>query len=541
MRRMKIRLRSGRPECTLLRAASEFHDGTSGPDAGGITAACGGRGVCGRCAVFLRDDPRIPGPGEEETGLLRRSSVFRGVTPPAEFTLRAACRCTIPEGIDSIEICIPSAAARARSSVPDPGISDGRMLFGDGGGEIFIAADIGTTSVCVCAAEREPRGEDSGKVRILSERFFGDPTSSFGGDVISKISACGAAPGNREKMTSALREALLEASLDAAGGRSIAGAVAAGNPVMTCLLAGTDPSPIGRYPFTLPDVFGRTVGAGLPFPVFAAPLVAPYTGSDILLGASYIATRPENAGYRTVMVADLGTNCEFALFDRRSAGGKSGGPLFSSAAAGPAFEASGISCGMPAGPGAVCGVSAAGGGFELETVGGAPPAGLCGSGLSDAVAALLENGMMASDGTLRVPGGSGGIELAPGVSLTRRDIRLYQLAKGAVASAFTLCLREAGIPPDELDALFLAGAFGSALRPHSAAAAGLFPGFPEDRIFSAGNTSAAGAALYAADGGFREFAASAASRARVVDPSLSPDFGKVFIASLAFPDCNRQI
>ena len=237
---------------------------------------------------------------------------------------------------------------------------------------------------------------------------------------------------------------------------------------------------------------------------------------------------------RPVLFVDVGTNGEMAL------GGRDG-LLCCSTAAGPAFEGACISCGMGAADGAIDKVWLEGGELRCSVLGGVEPAGVCGSGLVDALAVLLALEVVDETGRLlpadeAPPAWAGRIEgdgtdtrfrLAGEVWLTAGDVRRLQLAKAAVSAGIQTLLAEAGAAPEELSAFYLAGGFGSYLRPESAAAIGLFPAVLLDKIRVVGNSAGAGASAVL-------LSAQAEERCRYLELSGLPRFNEAYLDCMGF-------
>ena len=191
--------------------------------------------------------------------------------------------------------------------------------------------------------------------------------------------------------------------------REVLDVVVGGNPAMLQIAAGMDPAPLGEYPFETSINGGTAYGAGVfGFNVnaqaraYVPPVAHAFVGSDISAGLS-INPGAFFAGSTSSLFVDIGTNGELALNSR-------GTCLVTSAAAGPALEGMGISCGMQAVPGAVERVFADRGTLRLGVIGGLEPAGLCGSGVIELTSALLALGLVEASGRLvppsRVPHGA---------------------------------------------------------------------------------------------------------------------------------------
>jgi uncharacterized 2Fe-2S/4Fe-4S cluster protein (DUF4445 family) len=203
------------------------------------------------------------------------------------------------------------------------------------------------------------------------------------------------------------------------------------------------------------------------------------------------------------------------------------------------------------GEGAVC-AALEGGELRYEVAGDAAPAGLCGTGLVDVVACLLDVGVIDETGRIdaesksslagSVREGADGVEFVlwtgggGEVVLTQRDVRELQLAKGAICAGARVLLDELGVAPGGVRGVLLAGAFGSTMDPRSAIRIGLLPGGVErSRVRAVGNTAAAGARAALASRSARREAARIARWLRPVELSLHGRFQELFAESMLFP------
>jgi len=369
-----------------------------------------------------------------------------------------------------------------------------------------VAVDIGTTTV-VCYLIDLGGGATLDVLSALNaQRPWGD-------DVITRMDAVIV----REDGLSLLHRAItgqindmIKALLarNAAAPEDILCVCAVGNTVMLHLFARADPRNIAAAPFIPAFSDALIIGPdklGLSLPgycrVLLAPSIAGYVGADITAGilacGLYQSDRP-------CLLIDLGTNGELALGDKT-------GILCCATAAGPAFEGASISCGMGGVAGAVNRVLFDGNDFIFDTLGGGKPAGLCGSGILDAVRALLEAGVIDESGhfvaghafesRMTAHRGAAAFTLVPAqrgrdgrdIALSRRDISQIQLAKAAVAAGIKALLRERRLTPGDVDAVYIAGGFGSFMDVKSAAAIGLIPPQLESRVKILGNAAGAGA------------------------------------------------
>ena len=233
------------------------------------------------------------------------------------------------------------------------------------------------------------------------------------------------------------------------------------------------------------------------------------------------------------------------------------GLLCCSVASGPAFEGAEISCGMASRQGAVSGVRYREGALSLSVIGGGPPRGLCGSGLIELLQTLLELGLADGSGRLLPPGrapealgqmlgqdgdGNGIVYLTAdrSVYFTAGDLRKLQLAKAAVAAGIETLLAQAGVVPQRVDRLLLAGGFGSHLNPAAAAAIGMLPAPLADRTEYLGNSSLAGAAAALLDPAKRRELLDIRRACRYIELSGLPGFNDRFVDNMYFSDMEEE-
>jgi uncharacterized 2Fe-2S/4Fe-4S cluster protein (DUF4445 family) len=381
--------------------------------------------------------------------------------------------------------------------------------------------------------------------------------------VITRISAVMMDPATLERLTGLAHESLNElaaevcqqAGVDPADVLEVA---MAGNATMTHLALGIDPEPLGVAPFIMstrlfPEVLAADIGVSVHpraraviFPSFGA-----YVGGDITAG---LLASGMNRDARTRLFVDIGTNCEIVLGNRDWL-------LGTAAPAGPAFEGAAIRCGMRAADGAIEVVSMTPDGLDLKVIGDAPPAGLCGSGLVDAVAGLVRLGLLDRSGRLIpeqdaaaiAPGlasrltqlgaervfvlhwlGEPG-DVAQSIYLSQRDVRELQFAKAAIATGWDILLEEAGLAPGDIQQVLLAGSFGSYLSPANAIRLGLVPRLPVLRVVSAGNVAGEGAKMALLSMRERAGALALLEEVRYVELSDRADFNDRFVEQLQFP------
>ena len=407
-----------------------------------IVAACGGRGDCGKCRVKLDS---FTSPGEAEQRLLTEKELAQKI--------RLACMTMPADGM-----CVEIVNSQKKIATVDYLGQKPKTA------SLRAVADLGTTTVTVAQVD-----ENGNIVSAVSEN---NAQSTFGADVLARIEASEHDGGEQHR--------LIVSQLKRMAGSKVKELVVAGNTTMLHLLLGENCTGMGRYPFT--PSFLAPQKKELDGMVFRTlPCLHSFVGADIAAGI--IAAKP---GDKFQLLVDLGTNAEIALFNREKV-------FATSAAAGPAFEGAKIRCGSAAVDGAICSFRLENGEKSVETIGGKPPLSLCGSGLLDAVAALLENGIIDETGAMT----SEKCVLADPVFLCAEDVREFQLAKSAVRTGIEMLLERAGVGFEKIERVLLGGGFGTFLNADSAAATGLLPPEAAKKAVPAGNTSLLGAAAYA--------------------------------------------
>jgi len=416
-----------------------------------------------------------------------------------------------------------------------------------------LAVDIGTTSVVSVLIELES-GEQLASVSSLN------PQAVFGGDLMSRIAFAQFNPDNLKKLHTRIVGLLNQhiAEICRQSGvlaKWIYKVVVVGNTCMHHLLLGIDPSHVGLAPYAPVMRHALVLPARQLFlkvapeaRVCLLPLVAGFVGADAVAVA--LATRIyESAEVR--IAVDIGTNGEVLLGSRDR--------LWAcSAPAGPALEGAQIRHGMRAALGAIDRVTVDDD-VHVHTIGEADALGLCGSGLIDLLAGLLDASVIDWTGLIQVEGRAAlppklservvmrgeerqVIILRPGeagaraeIVLTQDDVRQVQLAKGAIASGVLMLQHVAGVPDARVAELMLAGGFGNYVSIAIALRIGLIPPLPAERIRYVGNAAALGAQLCLVSETERQRAERVAARIEHVSLAAHPDFERIFVDAMNFP------
>jgi uncharacterized 2Fe-2S/4Fe-4S cluster protein (DUF4445 family) len=238
-----------------------------------------------------------------------------------------------------------------------------------------------------------------------------------------------------------------------------------------------------------------------------------------------------------IVALDIGTNTEVSLI-------YNGRIMSTSCASGPAFEGGHIKYGMRAASGAIERLQISGAQVSYQTIGDAPPVGICGSGILDALAQLYlakaidEGGRLNADHP-RVSGRRGQRQFTlasreeqkgePPITITQHDIRELQLAKAAIRSGIQVLLETSGVAEKEIKRVIIAGAFGTYINVASAIDSGMLPSLPLNRFIQAGNAAGMGAKLALISVKSRGKAQALTSRVRYIELASAPGFERTFM------------
>lgn len=575
-----------------------------------LTTPCGGGGRCGKCKVKLLKQGGLP---EQEM-----TSLAREVLSPAEKKsgVRLACRTVLSgdltieledktkmavltsglqleprlnHGIKRVTVMLDQAARAEQSDLlqqicdrvegddlkPEKvGLAGLKQLeqldpakpilvttyrdqeilsFEQGGTEkglYGLAIDLGTTTIALFLIDLNS-GEELDVYTLLN------PQQRFGADLISRINYSRTEPKGVAKLTRVLLAAL-NAGIDVLLTRhslkrgQLPLAAIAGNTIMLHTLLAVSAQSIAIAPFTpvftaalefkAPEIGLKIASAGM---VKLLPAVSGYCGADLMADLLAIDFPVDQWN----LLLDIGTNGEIIL-------GKGERLLACSAAAGPAFEGGNISWGMAAVPGAISSYCFNQGQVNYTTIAGAKARGICGSGLVDLIAELLEVGLLDNTGAFRnkdkLPVTAGGLitdykgrpafrvvpapETASGedIILTQQDIREFQLARGAIMAGIKILLKEAGIDFSALAHLYLAGGFGNYIEPANAVAIGLVPAPLAEKVVKIGNGAGTGAKLYLLDQDLKDYSDELRKKVTYIELSSRKDFQTEFINSMNF-------
>lgn len=463
---------------------------------------CAGNHTCGKCRVKIENMTSPLSEGEKR--ILSPKEIENGI--------RLACACTIT-GNATVTLH-EETAAKIIAWYQTPDYAHTETGYG-------FAVDIGTTTVAVQLIDRKTG-------YVLAERLAENAQRGYGADVISRIEACKTVGLNTlsDRIAHQLEE-MAQECLQETGIAEVAESVVTGNSTMLHLYEGLDPSSLAVVPFKVQSYFGcksrRTLAGS---PVYLPRCIGAYIGADIVCAI----LSSDLTIHGTALLADIGTNGEMALVHN-------GKLLCCSTAAGPAFEGAGLSSGMPAAAGAIRAVNLIEDDvITYDIIQHETASGICGSGILDALAVMLELGVMDDSGYLELededatdwPVGDSGI------SITQKDIRQIQLAKSAVCGGLLTLLEKEQVSVDEISCFVVAGGFGNTMNPVSAAKIGLFPAELQSKTIFIGNGALGGAAMLLMNHSLREKANRLAQEAEELSLSTCAEFMDYYIDCMAF-------
>ncbi len=461
-----------------------------------LESLCNGKGICGKCLVNVSGE--VNEPNDQEHKVLGKQK---------RDNLRLACKTEI---LGDVEVTLPNAEKyhTVQNGQVHEYPFDPMILYPDLEKTYGIAIDIGTTSIVVSLVELNHTGAE------LSTSSCLNPQTKFGGDVVTRISIAHEKPENTKELRACVIEAInelikkmcVQQNIDAEEIRHIS---IAGNTTMLHLLMGIDPISLAQAPYTPVFVDYREVSLEdialhcHPKTVISLlPCLSAFIGADILAGLIAIDFHRTK---EPSLFIDVGTNGEIVANVR-------GKLVATSSAAGPALEGMNIHCGCRAVTGAVSGFHLTDKGeIRLETIEDAPAVGICGSGLVEIVADLLNWKIIDASGRFSKPdelpenlschltefGNQPAFIIYPesDIILTQKDIRQVQLAKAAIAAAVKILFERLEFELSMVEHVYIAGAFGYHLDQEAVKTIGLIPAELKAKMHFVGNTSKEGARL----------------------------------------------
>ncbi len=497
-----------------------------------LNTVCGGKGTCKKCLVKIELDA--------QEVLACQHHIQSDLTVTIPNSSRFFEQKILEHGIDTkIDLAATIHEKYQAKAAPD-------KIFG-------IAVDIGTTTV-VTKLINMADGQ------CLATEAALNPQSRYGDDVISRI-----AYAQTDEKLAELQKTIIDCindlttklckktSIDA---KHIYEMCVVGNTTMNHIFLKLPVTQLGQAPYKAFSLDAHDLPAGeLALRINPAgnihtvENIAGFVGSDTTAVALAVDI---NSAEETTLVVDIGTNGELVL-------GTKSKLYAASCAAGPALEGARITCGSRAARGAIEAVVINGDDIDLDVIGNCPARSICGSGLIDAVAVMLNLGIIDATGRFAEPqklqdklppaifsriieeDGQSAFCLnrAANVSerkvfLTQKDIRETQLAKAAIRAGIRLLQKRFGLEDCDIEHILLAGAFGNYIRKESALRIGLLPAVPVEKIRFVGNAAASGARMILLSRHCRELARELARKIEYIEIAHEPEFQDVYADSMLF-------
>ena len=567
-----------------------------------INAPCGGSGICGKCLVRVTEGQT--GISKEERSVLTKTQLQNGIRlacksiPVTDITVDPG----LSEGFEQILLTDASENVELNPVIKKkfinftkpsleglnshcdllrehfPSLSIGvdiykkaAKLFANQVFDITVAynnariidlekgnteqqiygvcIDIGTTTVAAKLINLFNGDTETVSSGLNKQKIFGD-------DVLSRINYCSQEEKNLETISKTIVDQINSMITDMlskieVSGENVYCVTVAGNTTMLQLFAGIDTFSLGQMPFSntlkesiseLAEIIGLTA-IHPKASVYLMPVIGSFVGGDTTACISSVDMHKSKG---TTLLIDIGTNGEIVL-------NNNGVLTASSTAAGPALEGANISCGMLATSGAIDKCIIDGDDILITTISNRQPCGICGSGLIDAIAVMLDLGVINELGhftghpetlsqaireRIRIEDGKAEFVLADTdkiISVTQRDIRELQLACGAIRAGITIILKQSGLDITQLDSVLLAGGFGNFIDKVNACKVGIIPNIEPEKIISIGNAALAGARKTLINADCRKEIEEATLKIKHVELSLDMGFQMEFAEAMIFP------
>jgi len=410
-----------------------------------------------------------------------------------------------------------------------------------------LAIDIGTSKI-VCQLIDLINGE------TVNIAFEENPQIPYGEDIMSRITYVITKENGLKELSSLVKESInklieklcLEKNINP---NNIYEAVIVGNTAMHHIFLGIQPKYLALAPYVPVisesiNISSKKIGLNINknANIHVLPVIGGFVGADAV--ADVLATGIYELDEMCLLI-DIGTNSEVFI-------GNKNGILAASCASGPAFEGMQIKYGMKAISGAIEEFSIKNNGEVIyKTIDNLKPIGICGSGAVDIVAELFINGFIDNRGRfidiknpriIKTDKGYAYIiawknetAINEDITFSQEDINAIQLAKSAIHTACVLLMKKMNINEEDIDKLFIAGAFGNYLNPINSINIGLIPDIPIERISFVGNTAISGAKICLLSKKMREEASFITKKIKFIELATDPEFPKELANSMYLP------
>jgi len=494
-----------------------------------LNSACGGKGICKKCQVILEPDGRQ--------------------VLACQYHVQSNLTVTIPDSSRFFEQKILTTGIETKAKF-EPDIYKKYQKGNSAKRILGVAVDIGTTTVVAKLV-------DMVTGRCIATQAALNPQARYGDDVISRITYA-----QTEEKLAELQKAIIDCINELIAKLCSEADIAAkqiyemcivGNTTMNHIFLALPITQLGLAPYKAYSLSAHNLPPkklGLQINpegnIHTVENIAGFVGSDTT--AVVLAVDMDSAEEMTLAV-DIGTNGEIVL-------GTKDKLYAASCAAGPAFEGAGITYGSRAVDGAIEAVILNDEDIDVDVIGNCSPRSICGSGLIDAVAVMLDLGIIDKTGRFVDPntlahiksektlqkivkqGGQPAFVLAETkgekIFLTQKDIREVQLAKAAIRAGIKILQKQVELTDSDIERILLAGAFGNYIRPVNALKIGLLPAVPVERIRFVGNAALAGARMLLLSSQARDKARQLARKIQYIEIANRKEFQNVFAESMTF-------
>jgi len=458
-----------------------------------LPSACGGHGLCGKCKVRIEGAYKTKAMADQQGVCLAcRTYALSDVTVHAPETAGVS---KILAELDRFESIEPVGAG------------------------LGLAVDLGTTTIVASLVDLK-----TGDVIASASDY--NRQMQYGDDVLSRIL-------HAKKDLAGLRDAAtgtIKSLVGRMNAEDASHVIVSGNTTMIYLLLGMDPEPIRKNDFPetrFSERDGNAIGLRAGTKLRCVPGVSAYVGGDVV---SDIIASGMDRNKETTLLVDVGTNGEVVV-------GNKDWMMACAASAGPAFEGGEVSCGARAVDGAIEMVKLRNDAFDVRTIGGKMPTGICGSGLIDLVAELFTNGIVDRAGNVNASPVvcNKSVIVADGIAVHQDEIKSIIRSKAAIYAAITTLMRKAEISFDDLHAIIVCGGFGHYLNATNAKAIGMFPDVDDSKFQFMGNASLKGAIKMLLDKKLIARSEELSRSVTYVNLSSDTDFMDEYTAALFLP------
>ena len=414
--------------------------------------------------------------------------------------------------------------------------------------EYGISIDLGTSQITIHLV-------DLHACTLVHELVFDNPQNFAGLDVISRIKFAMSSEANSTKLTSAIRSAIVQGIRELLGFtkssiNQVDSIVVVGNTAMHHFFFGFPCDSLVRPPFVITrkeaihtTAYNIDLHLQIDLSIYSPPLVESYVGADAI--AMILASELlDNIG--PSLAIDIGTNTEIVLWDGKQL-------RICSAASGPAFEGMSLDLGCEANKGAIDDVKIHKPDYrpEIQVIGNCRPIGICGTGAISALSSMLENGILDSKGSI-IPGLKSSwmsydenvtkyilthaihSEIGKPIYISQVDIRMLQKSKAAIRGGIEYLLDYCSIKSNQIDYVYITGAFGSSLNINDAIRIGLLPIFPNARTNQSKHGASKGADLFLLKPALKFEVEKIVKNIEYIELTDNPKFDQLYIQAQMF-------